>query len=127
MLDLHPFRTLNDSDGTIINTSEAYESVFIETLRSWLSGMSKSFYSVGPTIPVDFMESKNFDKTDDQNEIETFLNSALEKYGRESVIYVRIGLHVEFVLPILISALVRYLLDRRSGLKTKPLLKRSSM
>ena len=122
----HLPRTLNDSDGTIINTSEAYESVFIETLRSWLSGMSKSFYSVGPTTPVDFLESKTLDKTDDQNEIATFLDSALEKYGKESVIFVRIGPDGGILLRRLTYIFRRYRLDPRSGLKTKPLLKRSS-
>ena len=109
----------------IINASEAYESVFIETLRSWLSGMSKSFYSVGPTTPVDFLESKNLDKTDDQDEIATFLDSALEKYGKESVIFVRAASELEIFLRRLISAYLRYRLDPRSGQRTKLLSKRS--
>jgi hypothetical protein len=44
-------RTLNDSDATITNASEAYESVFIETLRFWLDGMRKELHSAGPDYP----------------------------------------------------------------------------
>ncbi|KAF7968856.1 hypothetical protein HWV62_29172 [Athelia sp. TMB] len=86
-----PARTLNDSDGTIINTSEAYESVFIETLRGWLSGMGKAFFSVGPTTPADFRASGDLDRTDDQGEIAAFLDGALEQYGKESVIFISFG------------------------------------
>ena len=99
-------RTLNDSDGTIINTSEAYESVFIETLRSWLDEFNKDFYSVGPTIPLDFNAGElkfeshnqsgqlqngevNKERNASQAEVELFLDNALEKYGKESVIFVR--------------------------------------
>ncbi|KAF5314295.1 hypothetical protein D9619_011866 [Psilocybe cf. subviscida] len=97
------FQTLNDSDGTIINTSEAYESVFIETLRSWLSGMNRSLYSVGPTVPADFQTGElssqeatkavqNVDtKSPDQVEIENFLNDALEKKGKGSVFFISFG------------------------------------
>jgi hypothetical protein len=97
------FRTLNDSDGTIINTSEAYEAVVIETLRSWLSGMGKAFFSVGPTVPVDFKSGElvksqkvpnggsatEIEHSAEQSEVELFLENALDKYGKESVIFVR--------------------------------------
>lgn len=93
-------RTLNESDGTIINTSEAYESVFIETLRSWLGGMNRSLYSVGPTVPADFQTGELSSqeatkavqtvdtKSPDQVEIENFLNNALETKGKGSVFFV---------------------------------------
>ncbi|KAF9477697.1 UDP-Glycosyltransferase/glycogen phosphorylase [Pholiota conissans] len=98
------FQTLNDSDGTVINTSEAYESVFIETLRSWLGDMGKAFFSVGPTLPVDFQRGELVkEKIDDnsshikveheaeQKEVAEFLESALQRYGKESVIFISFG------------------------------------
>ncbi|KAF7979345.1 hypothetical protein HWV62_42773 [Athelia sp. TMB] len=85
------FQTLNDSDGTIINTSEAYESVFIETLRGWLGGMGKTFFSVGPTTPADFRAAGTLDMTADQGEIAAFLDGALETHGKESVIFISFG------------------------------------
>jgi hypothetical protein len=102
-IDIYGRRTLNDSDGTIINTSEAYEAVFIETLRSWLGGMGKAFFSVGPTVPVDFQSGElvksqkvpngggatKIEHRAELTDVELFLENALDKYGKESVIFVR--------------------------------------
>ncbi|KAF8176084.1 hypothetical protein BJ912DRAFT_987553 [Pholiota molesta] len=82
------FQTLNDSDGTIINTSEAYEAVFIETLRSWLGGMGKAFFSIGPPSHAE------------QTDVELFLENALDKYGKESVIFEILNVMIEKDFPL---------------------------
>lgn len=64
--------------------------------------MGKEFFSVGPTVPVNFksgelVKSQKFSNgssateighSTEQTEVELFLENALDKYGKESVIFV---------------------------------------
>lgn len=64
--------------------------------------MGKEFFSVGPTVPVDFKNGElvkspklpsggsatKVEHRAEQTEVELFLENALDKYGKESVMFV---------------------------------------
>lgn len=82
-----------ECDGIIIASSEAYEKVSLEALRSWYSELNKPLYAVGPLLPKNFGGVEAL--TGQRNaEIETFLESMLTQHGERSVVFVRfVGLY----------------------------------
>ncbi|KAF8528528.1 hypothetical protein BU17DRAFT_80976 [Hysterangium stoloniferum] len=87
-------------DGMISTTSIAYEAENIHAWRNWLLQTNRKFYVVGPVPPPppaceerleqSIKTAGSMDPCDKQNII-SFLDRALDIYGRDSLIYISFG------------------------------------
>jgi len=73
-----------ESDGVIINTSEAYEATALQAYRSWLSEKSIEAFAFNfpPSPPLKKLPAE-------AQQIQDFLDAAELKHGKHSVVFVR--------------------------------------
>jgi len=110
---------LMDCDGVIISTSEVYERVSLKALESWLSGLSKPLYPVGPLLPPDYGSDRTSSQIGlEHTEAKTFLESMLAQHGEHSVLLMSFGTvfwptrqeYVDEVIEALIDKLFPFIL-----------------
>lgn len=97
ILNLHYFRSLRDCDGAISITSEAYEPETTKAVHEWFSEEGKEFFAPGPlTVPIAGLSSPvsrtspgSSDLSLQDVKVRALLESSFEKYGKQSLIYVR--------------------------------------
>lgn len=88
-------RLFNECDGIILNTSQFVESHAISAWKEWLS--PRPVFSLGPLAPpVESIELHNEDESSALRDVTEFLETALDRYGENSVVYVGAVLHVIF-------------------------------
>ena len=89
--------TFRECNATIINTSYAYDSVTLDAMKQWFSGMQKDLYVLGPHLPSGYgIETQNSEEVQ-SHDIETFLGEMLIQHGKDSVFYV--GFFPFFSIP----------------------------
>ena len=81
--------SFRECDGTIINTSYAYESVSLDAMKQWLSDMQKEIYVLGPLLPPGYGIETQKSEEGASVDIETFLGEMLVQHGKGSVFFVR--------------------------------------
>lgn len=95
-------RFFQECDGIVLNTSSSLESPAADAWRSW--------FKERPVIcpgPFDFpLVDQKPVRTEENSEALAFLDSALEKYGPKSVVYVGALLSIAFkpVSPYILHA-----------------------
>ena len=81
-------RFLDECDGIINCTTRDFEPGAIDSLQDWIA--PRPVFSVGcPSPPVNAAENEKITKTDVGAGVKAFLDSALNKHGPNSVIFVR--------------------------------------
>ncbi|KAJ7210379.1 hypothetical protein GGX14DRAFT_550973 [Mycena pura] len=79
---------LMECDGVIISTAEAYEKTSLDALKSWLTGLSKPLYALGPLVPRTLRSEATTSETD---RFKTFLDEMQAQHGKHCVIYISFG------------------------------------
>lgn len=98
---------LNECDGIIQNATPVLDKPAIDTIQTWLSG--KPIFNIGP---LDFpLFEKPGDTSSGGVEVQEFLNSALRKFGPNSVIYISFGTLFWFKKPELFWAILDLLIE----------------
>ncbi|KAJ7210324.1 hypothetical protein GGX14DRAFT_625273 [Mycena pura] len=77
-----------ECDGVIISTAEAYEKTSLDALKSWLAGLSKPLYALGPLVPRTLRSEATTSETD---RFKTFLDEMQAQHGKHCVIYISCG------------------------------------
>lgn len=83
-------RMLIESDGSIHCTNHIYEAPALEAWAEWLKG--KPMFALGPVETPRHL-AKIHDAREPSNieiEVQAFLDNALQKHGKNSVVYVRL-------------------------------------
>ncbi|KAF8965569.1 UDP-Glycosyltransferase/glycogen phosphorylase [Flammula alnicola] len=81
---------LQESDGTILTTCEAYENTgALKAMKSWLSDWNKSSFSIGPLLPLGYGVDDQSSRGD--TGVETFMDEMLVRYGKKSVLFFSFG------------------------------------
>ena len=81
-----------ESDGIIMNSTPVLEKEALQAAEGWL--VDKPIICPGP-FDYPLISKPKSDSSPTKSEVENFLNTALEKHGPRSVIYVRIFHFVE--------------------------------
>ena len=90
-------RSLRDCDGAISITSEAYEPETTRAVHDWFSEEGKQFFAPGPlTVPIAGLSRPvsrtspgSSDLSPQDVKVQALLERSFEKYGKQSLIYVR--------------------------------------
>ena len=88
---------MRDCDGAISITSEAYEPETTRAVHEWFLEEGKEFFAPGPlTVPIPGLSSPvsrtspgSGDLCPQDVKVLALLESSFEKYGKQSLIYVR--------------------------------------
>lgn len=86
---LIPRRFFSECDGVIHGTNKSFEGEALKKWQGWLG--EKPSLAVGPVSPPASARDihRERSKSPVGDEVETFLNTALDKFGLNSVVYVR--------------------------------------
>jgi|SRR5882762_96353 len=94
-LNASQFSFVEGCDGIISITSKVYEPEATRALGAWLCSTNRRFYILGPILEPGFEKSSVAIPNPVQSLTggtaicRSFLDNALEKFGKHSVIYVR--------------------------------------
>ncbi|KAF8513900.1 hypothetical protein BU17DRAFT_52958, partial [Hysterangium stoloniferum] len=130
------FRFIKLCDGVISTTSGAYEAENIHAWRNWLSQTNRKCYVVGPVpMPPPACEDRpqqsietagSMGPCDNQNVI-SFLDKALERYGKDSLFYISFGSlwwpkaeYVWKIIDILLECEIPFILAHASPMAVIP-------
>jgi hypothetical protein len=81
--------SFRECDAVIVTTSYNYESVSLDAMKQWLSGIQKEIHVLGPLLPPGYgIETQNTEEGASVD-IETFLGEMLGQHGKRSVFFVR--------------------------------------
>ncbi|PAV17483.1 UDP-Glycosyltransferase glycogen phosphorylase [Pyrrhoderma noxium] len=112
----HVHKFMLECDGAIINTASTFEKPAIEAFQEWFG--ERPVISAGPFgFPLVDKEDKEKEKDTpldlQEQKIRSFLDSALEKYGSHSVLYISFGSIFWFTDSSKIVPLLDVILDQR--------------
>ena len=85
------FRFHEAADGILLLSCASYEPEAIAAIKAWFAERGRPAYACGPYLPPTAKHTANsIEKTQSGNsdEIQTFLDDALNTVGKQSVLYV---------------------------------------
>ncbi|KAI5117422.1 hypothetical protein M0805_004053 [Coniferiporia weirii] len=122
------YRMFSESDGIIAASNRLYEGPVFDVWQEWYG--SRPVIGVGPTsVPAD---ATSLEREKAQSplacEVNEFLDKALEKFGKHSVVYVSFGTHwwsnepnkIWAVLDVLIELQIPFLFSHASPFSVVP-------
>ncbi|KAI5118935.1 hypothetical protein M0805_003759 [Coniferiporia weirii] len=121
-------RTLSECDGVVATSNRIFEGPAFDAWQEWYG--SRPVIGIGPmALPID---ATSLEREKAQSplagEVDTFLNKALEKFGKRSVIYVSFGSFwwstepekIWAVLDVLMELQIPFLFSHASPLAVVP-------
>ncbi|KAI5117423.1 hypothetical protein M0805_004054 [Coniferiporia weirii] len=125
---LAPRRMFSESDGIIAASNRLYEGPVFDAWQEWYG--SRPVIGVGPISPLVDVTSLEREKAQSPlaGEVNEFLDKALEKFGKHSVVLVSFGTHwwssepekIWAVLDVLIELQIPFLFSHASPFATVP-------
>lgn len=88
MLIAPPYRMFEHCDGVLLSASPIVDGGGIGGIKTWLSETQQPVYSVGPLLPRSYWGSVQ--NNGGAPEVDSFLSHALERYGKHSLVLVRL-------------------------------------
>ncbi|KIJ41897.1 glycosyltransferase family 1 protein [Sphaerobolus stellatus SS14] len=92
------YASLQDCDGAISISSEAYEPVSTKAVHEWFQEEGKEFFAPGPlTVPIPGLSSPNpcasisGSNAETDSKVQNLLDLAFEKYGKQTLFYIAFG------------------------------------
>jgi hypothetical protein len=82
-------RFARESDGFVANTTWAFEAESCRAVQAWLEETNRPFFPVGPLFSSTFETTNIQEPRASKSYFIDFLDSMMEKYGPNSVVYVR--------------------------------------
>ena len=73
----------------MVTTSYNYESISLDAMKRWLSGIRKEVHVLGPLLPPGYGIETQKTEEGASVDIETFLGEMLAQHGKRSVFFVR--------------------------------------
>ncbi|KAI5115708.1 hypothetical protein M0805_003487, partial [Coniferiporia weirii] len=121
-------RMLSECDGVVATSNRLYEGPAFDTWQEWYG--PRPVIGVGPmSLPIDTTSlEREKAQSPFAGEVDTFLDKALEKFGKHSVVYVSFGTlwwstepeKIWAVLDVLIELQIPFLLSHSSPVATVP-------
>ncbi|KAG6852596.1 hypothetical protein C0991_010721 [Blastosporella zonata] len=102
---------LKDSNAMLVASSDAYEKDSLDAVKAWQSKDQKTIYVIGPLLPAASVASEQSDVNKDNSNVAVFLDSILEKYGKQSVI--SFGTNFWPTTPEYIEEIIDALIEKR--------------
>ena len=72
-----------------MGTSYAFDSVSLDAVKEWFSGMQKKLHVLGPLLPPGYGTKTLNGEFGASVDIETFLGEMLVQHGERSIFFVR--------------------------------------
>ena len=80
---------MQECDAAIVITSYAYDSVSLDAMKQWFSGVQKEVHVLGPLLPPGYGTKTQNGEEGLSVDIDTFLGDMLVQHGERSVFFVR--------------------------------------
>ena len=81
--------SFRECDAAIVGTSYAFDSVSLDAVKEWFSGMQKEVHVLGPLLPPGYGSKTLNGEEGASVDIETFLGEMLVHHGERSIFYVK--------------------------------------
>jgi hypothetical protein len=108
------YTSFQKCDAAIVTTSYAYESVSLDAMKRWFSGMKKEVHVLGPLLPPGYGTETQNNEEGTNVDIETFLGEMLVQYGKQSVFFVSFGTVHWPSVPEYVDELIEALIAKKA-------------
>ncbi|TCD71965.1 hypothetical protein EIP91_000097 [Steccherinum ochraceum] len=84
----------NDTDGVILTSPEVYEPAAVAAMKDWMTAIGRDAWAIGPLQPSSGSKEAvagEGAQSEKSAQIKEFMDTALAKYGEQSMLYISFG------------------------------------
>ncbi|KAG6807555.1 hypothetical protein H0H92_007112 [Tricholoma furcatifolium] len=106
----YEFYPQQESDAFLVISHDAYERESLAALKSWQADEGKHVYVIGPLLAD--AGSAQSDVNDNNSDVAAFLDNALDKHGKNSVVFVSFGTTFWPTVPEYLDEVIEALIEK---------------